>query len=79
MDKDSSRFVIGKKQILREMKGGNVAEIVIAADADREYTAVLTEAARLFNVPFVIGSSMEELSDCFDVDVPCGAVGKLKI
>lgn len=78
MDKENIQFVIGKKQILREMKNGNIAEIIIAADVDKDYVASITEFARKHNVPFVVGSSMKELSENFDIDVPCGAVGKLK-
>ena len=78
MDKDNLQFVIGKKQVLREMKNGNLVEIIIADDADNDYIAILTEFARKHNVPFLVGSSMKELSSNFDIDVPCGVVGKLK-
>ena len=70
--------VIGKRQILRELKKDNVAEIIIAADAETQYIASLIEVAKVHGVPYRIRGTMSEISAEYGIQVPSGAVGVLK-
>ena len=70
--------VIGKRQILRELKKNNVAEITIAVDAETQYIASLIEVAKLHGVPYRLSGTMNEISADFGIQVPSGAVGVLK-
>ncbi len=70
--------VVGKRQILRELKRGNVAEIRIAADAETEYITELIETAKKNGVSYRICSTMNKLAAEYGIEVPSGAVGVLK-
>ena len=70
--------VIGRRQILRELKKNNVAEIVIATDAEASYIASLIEVAKQAGVPYKLHGTMSEISSKYQIDVPSGAVGILK-
>ena len=70
--------VIGKRQILRELKKNNIAEITIAVDAETQYIASLIEVAKLHGVPYRLRGTMNEISADFGIQVPSGAVGVLK-
>ena len=70
--------MIGKRQILRELKKDNVAEITIAHDAETQYIASLIEVAKAHGVPYKIRGSMNEISAEHGIQVPSGAVGVLK-
>ena len=73
-----SGVVIGKRQILRELKKNNVREIIIATDAETNYIASLIEVAKQAGVPYKLHGKMSEISAHYDIDVPSGAVGILK-
>ena len=70
--------VIGRRQILRELKKNNIAEITIATDAETQYIASLIEVAKSYGVPYKISGAMSEISAEYGIDVPSGAVGVLK-
>lgn len=70
--------VIGKRQILREIKKNNIAEIQIATDAEQQYITSLIDVAQKNNVKYVIRSTMDEISALYGIDVPSGAIGVLK-
>lgn len=72
------KVIIGKRQILRELKNGNVAEIVIATNAEHQYIASLINAAKQYGVKYTIQGTMTDISAQYGVDVPSGAVGMLK-
>lgn len=78
MASNKSNVVIGKRQILREAKKDNIAEIVIAADAEQEYIHSLIEIAKRHEVRYRICGSMEAFSAQYGIDVPTGAIGVLK-
>ena len=78
MANSMSNVVIGRRQILRELKKNNIAEIVIATDAEAQYIASLIEVAKLAEVPYRLHGTMNEISQRFGIDVPSGAVGVLK-
>ena len=70
--------VIGRRQILRELKKGNVHEIVIATDAEASYIASLIEIAKDAGVAYKLHGTMNEISATYHIEVPSGAVGILK-
>ena len=78
MADNMQKVVVGKRQILRELKGGNVEEIVIAANAEHSYIASLINAAKEYGVKYSISGTMNDIAVMYGVDVPSGAVGKLK-
>jgi|GEM_PF-2468409 len=77
MAKGNNKVVVGKRQILRQIKDKNIQQILIAANADTQYITELMEAAKANCVKYTIGSSMQELSSAYGIDVPTGAVGVL--
>ena len=78
MANSMSGVVIGRRQILRELKKNNVAEIVIAVDAEAQYIANLIEVAKQAGVTYKLHGTMNEISAQYHIDVPSGAVGILK-
>ncbi len=78
MANGTNNVVIGKRQILRELKRGNIREIYIAADAETQYITELIEVAKANDVNYRIGSSMVQIAAEYGVEVPSGAVGVLK-
>ena len=70
--------VIGRRQILRELKKDNIAEITIAADAETQYIKSLIKVAKQHGVPYKLRGTMGEISSEYGIEVPSGAVGVLK-
>ena len=70
--------VIGRRQILRELKKNNIAEIIIATDAEQQYIASLIEVAKQSGVTYKLHGTMNEISARYGIEVPSGAVGVLK-
>ena len=70
--------VIGKRQILRELKKNNVAEITIATDAETQYISSLIDVAKEYGVPYKLNGTMNDISAEYGIQVPSGAVGVLK-
>ena len=73
------KVVIGKRQILRELRNNNVAEITIATDAETQYITSLIEQAKLHGVTYRLRGTMNEIAAEFGIEVPSGAVGVLKV
>ena len=78
MANSNGSVVIGRRQILRELKKNNVAEIVIAVDAEASYISSLIEVARQAGVAYKLHGTMNEISATYHIEVPSGAVGILK-
>mgnify|MGYP001039125479 FL=1 len=75
MNNDYHNVVVGKKQVLRELKCGKIAEMRIAVDCDADYTKLLIAEARKHNVKYLLSGTMREIADEYGIDVPCGVVG----
>ena len=73
-----TKVVVGKRQILRELKKDNIVEIRIAVDAEVEYMAELIEAAKFHKINYRIHSTMNQIADEYGIEVPSGAIGVLK-
>ena len=78
MANSNNGVVIGKRQILRELKKNNVREILIASDAEAQYVASLIDVAKQAGVPYKLQGTMSEISARYAIEVPSGAVGVLK-
>ncbi len=78
MDNNNEKVVIGKRQILREIKENNIAEIIIASDAETQYIQSLIIVAKQNNVNYSVKGTMMEISQTYGIDVPSGSVGVLK-
>ena len=78
MANSNGSVVIGRRQILRELKKNNIAEIVIATDAEADYIASLIEVAKQADVKYSLRGTMGEISARYNIDVPSGAIGVLK-
>ena len=74
-----SGVVIGRRQILRELKKNNVREIIIATDCEASYIASLIDVAQQNGVAYKLHGTMSEISATYHIDVPSGAVGVLKV
>ena len=78
MANNTKNVVIGKRQILREIKNGNIFEIRIAADAETQYITALIEVAKKNGIDYRICSTMNQIAADYGIEVPSGAVGVLK-
>ena len=78
MANNGLRVVIGRRQILREAKKGNVAEIRIATNAEQQYIHSLMDIAKQYEIKYFISGTMEEFSAYYGIDVPSGSIGVLK-
>lgn len=78
MANNGLRVVIGRRQILREAKKGNVAEIRIATNAEQQYIHSLIDIAKQYEIKYFISGTMEEFSAYYGIDVPSGSIGVLK-
>ena len=78
MANSMSSVVIGRRQILRELKKNNVREIIIATYAEASYIAGLIEVSKQAGVAYKLHGTMNEISAHYDIEVPSGAVGVLK-
>ena len=78
MANNGLRVVIGRRQILREAKKGNVAEIRIATNAEQQYIHSLIDIAKQYEIKYFISGTMEEFSAYDGIDVPSGSIGVLK-
>lgn len=78
MANDGLQVVIGKRQILREAKKGNIAEIKIATNAEQQYIHSLIDIAKEYGIKYSIVGTMDEYSAYYGIDVPSGSIGLLK-
>ena len=78
MANNGLRVVIGRRQILREAKKGNVAEIRIATNAEQQYIHSLIDIAKQYEIKYFISGTMEEFSAYYGIDVPSGSIVVLK-
>ena len=78
MASSTHNVVVGRRQILRELKKDNLAEIIIATDAETQYITSLIAVSKQYGVPYKLSGTMDELSAEHGIAVPSGAVGVLK-
>ena len=72
------KAVVGLRQVLREMKSGNVESIILATDADKKYKNTILSSAKVARVPVTIGSTSEKIAQKYGIEVKSAVVGFLK-
>lgn len=70
--------VVGLRQVLREMKSGNLESIVLATDADKKYKNTILSSAKVARVPVTIGSTSEKIAQQYGIEVKSAVVGFIK-
>ena len=70
--------VVGLRQVLRELKNGNIQSIVLATDADKKYKNTILSSAKIANVPVTIASTSEKIAQKYGIEVKSAVVGFLK-
>lgn len=70
--------VVGQRQVVRELKQLNIAQIILASDADTAYKNNILGYARQYNVPVVSGVTSVELAERYGIEVKSAVVGVLK-
>ena len=72
------RAVVGLRQVLREMKSGNLDSIILATDADKKYKNTILSSAKVARVPVTIGSTSEKIAQKYGIEVKSAVVGFIK-
>ncbi len=72
------KAVVGMRQVLREMKAGNLDSIVLATDADKKYKNTILSSAKIARVPVTVGSTSEKIAQKYGIEVKSAVVGFLK-
>ncbi|WP_042225471.1 50S ribosomal protein L7ae-like protein [Oceanobacillus manasiensis] len=69
-----SRIIIGTKQTLKAMKNGEISELVIADDADRQITQKVAGLAEELGIPCQRVDSMKKLGAACGIEVGASTV-----
>ncbi|RBW67749.1 50S ribosomal protein L7ae-like protein [Bacillus taeanensis] len=67
-------FIVGTKQTLKALQNNEVAEIVIASDADQRITNKVITLAKEQQIPISIVDSMKKLGKACGIEVGAAAV-----
>jgi len=73
-----SRIIIGTKQTLKAMKNGNVSEVFIADDADKQVTQKVASLANELGIPCQHVDSMKKLGAACGIEVGASTVAVKK-
>ncbi|MBP2078975.1 50S ribosomal protein L7ae-like protein [Oceanobacillus polygoni] len=76
--KAQSRIIVGKKQTLKAMKNGEVSEVYIAEDADKQLTQEVVSLAIEQDIPYQHVDSMKKLGVACGIKVGAAAVALRK-
>ena len=69
-----SQAIIGTKQTIKAMHNGEVSELFIAEDADKQVTLKVIQAAKQSGVPYTMLHSKKQLGKACNIDVDATAV-----
>lgn len=72
--KAQSSIVIGTKQTLKAMKQGEISEVLIARDADRQLTQKVINLANELGIPCQHVESMKKLGAACGIEVGASTV-----
>ena len=70
--------VIGQRQVLRELKNDSLEKILLATDADANYSETILNAAKKAGVQVSVASTSQQIADEYGVKVKSAVVGFLK-
>lgn len=76
--KDTSRRLVGARQVLRAIRSGRLEEAYIARDADPLITRPVMVACEKAEVRFTEVESMRKLGEVCGIDVRAAVAGILK-
>ncbi|WP_067729209.1 50S ribosomal protein L7ae-like protein [Oceanobacillus damuensis] len=76
--KARSRIIIGTKQTLKAMNNGEISEVVIAEDADRQITHKAVSLAIELGIPYQHVDSMKKLGAACGIEVGASTVALRK-
>lgn len=68
------RIIIGTKQTLKAMKNGEISEVFIADDAEKQITQKVAHLAEELNIPCYHVDSMKKLGVACGIDVATSTV-----
>ncbi|CAM3936083.1 50S ribosomal protein L7ae-like protein [Mesobacillus zeae] len=74
----AKRYIIGTKQSVKALKTGEVAELVVASDADLRIVAGALMAAKEAGTAISYADSMEKLGKACGINVGAATVAILK-
>lgn len=74
----AKKIIVGSKQSVKALKNGEVAELVVAKDAEAKVTAELLRAARETNTATSYVDSMKKLGKACGIPVGAAAVAITK-
>lgn len=77
MNKDEICYVVGLKQVVRELKNNNVSKIILAEDADDDYKSTIHAAVNNSGVELISTSTRNEIAERYGIEVPSAVVGTL--
>ena len=69
-----SRAIIGTKQTIKAMNNGEVSELFIAEDADKQVTLKVIQSAKQSGVPYTMLHSKKQLGKACNIEVDATAV-----
>jgi len=69
-----SRLIIGTKQTLKAMKNGEVSEVFLADDADKQLTEKVADVANELDISCHHVDSMKKLGTACGIDVGASTV-----
>lgn len=78
MANSSKQYVVGLRQIRKELKKDNLSVIIVAEDADRHYHEQLARLAAEYGVPLSVRGTKSSIAANFGIDVESAGVGVLK-
>ncbi len=74
----AKRIVVGTKQTLKLLESGNVAEVLVAEDADPKVTAKVIQLCEKARITVTYVDSMRKLGKAAGIDVGAAVVSLLK-
>lgn len=73
-----SHIIIGTKQTMRAMNNGEVSELYVAEDADRQITQQAINLAKGLDIPFQYVDSKKRLGNACGIDISTSAAAVIK-
>ncbi|RSK25541.1 50S ribosomal protein L7ae-like protein [Bacillus sp. HMF5848] len=74
----ASKIIIGTKQTVKALKHGEVAEVLVAKDANQSLTVKVVSVAKEQNIPVTIVDSMKKLGKVSGIEVGAATVAILR-
>ncbi len=76
--RDAARRVVGAKQLVRALREGRVARVVVADDAEKAVLAPVEELCRAGQVPLSHVPAMQEIGHACGIAVGAACAGLLR-